>query len=58
MAMVRDLNARIASGFIMRSEWDEQFLRIGASLIWEHQNAAAAVARLPVYRPRPAVRKR
>ena len=50
MAMVRDLYARIARGLIMRSEWDEQFLRIGESLIWEHQNAAAAVARLPVAR--------
>jgi AraC-like DNA-binding protein len=50
MALVRDLNARIGSGLIMRSEWDERFLRIGASMVWEHQNAAAAVARLPVAR--------
>ena len=50
MAMVRDLNARIRKGPMIRSEWDERFLRIGASLIWEHQNAAAAVARLPVAR--------
>ncbi len=50
MAMVRGLNARIGSGPMMRSEWDERFLRIGASLIWEHQNAAAAVAKLPAVR--------
>jgi AraC family transcriptional regulator len=50
MAMVRNLNARIASGPMMRSEWDERFLHIGALLIWEHQNAAAAVAKLPVAR--------
>jgi len=50
MALVRDLNARIGSGLIMRREWDERFLRIGASMVWEHQNAAAAVARLPVAR--------
>jgi hypothetical protein len=50
MAMVRDLNTRIGSGPMMRTEWDERFLRIGAALIWEHQNAATAVARLPVAR--------
>jgi len=50
MAMVRDLNTRIGGGPMMRSEWDERFLRIGASLIWEHQNAAAAVAKLPAAR--------
>jgi hypothetical protein len=46
MAMVRDLNARIGSGTMMRIEWDERFLHIGPSLIWEHQNAAAVVAKI------------
>jgi len=50
MALVRDMNARIANGPMMRGEWDERFLRIGVSLIWEHQDAAAAVARVPAAR--------
>ena len=50
MTLVRNLNARIESGPMMRSEWDERFLHTGLSLIWEHQNAAAAVAKLPATR--------
>ncbi len=50
MAMVRGLNARMERGPMMLTEWDERFLHIAISLVWEHQEASAAVARLSAAR--------
>jgi len=35
---------------LSREEWEEHFRAIAEALVWQHQNAAAAVARVPAMR--------